>query len=153
MCSSAPYPEAVTSVFDLCLSPSRTTGRGPKCSTALGLGARCFAVLRVGEGRHTFPDGVPPRLKRAVPPPFLIGPMVAMHTPIVKTTLSTIIRTSPMEGHGGNVCPARTGPLQGPNCLSENRGLPYLAGFLVKIAISETELRQIRQVSGLTTRV
>ena len=41
-----------------------------------------------------------------------------------------------------------TGPLEGPNFPSEDRDLPYLAGFQVKIAIEaiETNIRQIRQL-------
>ena len=58
----------------------------------------------------------------------------------------------------GNVCPAwalraRTGPLEGQRFPSEDRDLPYLASFGIKIANCETKLRQIRQVSGHTTRI
>ena len=48
----------------------------------------------------------------------------------------------------GNVCPARTGPPEGPSSPSEDRDLPRLARLCVKIAICETQLRQLRQVSG-----
>ena len=53
---------------------------------------------------------------------------------------------------GGNVCPARREPLERPNLSLEDREL-HLASWVVKIVICETKLRQIRQVSGLTTRI
>ena len=55
---------------------------------------------------------------------------------------------------GGKVCPARTRRLDGPNGPSEDGRLPLppLAGRAVNIAICETQLRQMRQVSGHTTR-
>ena len=54
---------------------------------------------------------------------------------------------------GGNVCPARTGPLEGPNFPPEDRDLPCPASWGVEIAIRGTELRQTGQVSGPTTRI
>ena len=54
---------------------------------------------------------------------------------------------------GGKVCPARTGPLVGPNFPSEDGDVPKLAGFQVRIANRETTLRQLRQDSGPTTQI
>ena len=48
------------------------------------------------------------------------------------------------RGSCGNVCPARTGLLEGPTFPSEDRDLPYLAGSQVRIAI----LRQNRAKSS-----
>ena len=48
---------------------------------------------------------------------------------------------------------ARTGPPEGPGFPLEDRDVPYSTSFHVKIAICETKLRQIRQVSGPTTRI
>ena len=47
--------------------------------------------------------------------------------------------------NGGNACPARTGPLEGPNFPSENRDLPYSAGFQVKIAIVRQSCAKLGQ--------
>ena len=48
---------------------------------------------------------------------------------------------------------ARTGPPEGPGFPLEDRDVPYSTSFHVKIAICATKLRQIRQVSGPTTRI
>ena len=51
-----------------------------------------------------------------------------------------------------NVCPARTGPLEGPKLSSEDRDLPYLASFQVKIAIVRQNCTKLGKCQG-TTRI
>ena len=48
----------------------------------------------------------------------------------------------------GNVCPARTGPLEGPNFPLEDRDLPYLASCLVKIAIVRQKCAKLCKSQG-----
>ena len=48
----------------------------------------------------------------------------------------------------GNVCPARTGPLEGPNFPSEKRDLPYWANCLVKIVIVRQNCAKLDKSQG-----
>ena len=48
----------------------------------------------------------------------------------------------------GNVCPARTGSLEGPDFPSEGRYLPYLASFQVKIAIVRQNCAKLCKLRG-----
>ena len=80
--------------------------------------------------------------------PSTLVPLVPV--PLVPAAIGWLLNAI---SYRGDVCPARMGPLGGgPNPPPEDRDLPDLAGFRVKIAICGTELRQIRRVSGLTTQ-
>ena len=48
----------------------------------------------------------------------------------------------------GSVCPARTGPLEGPNFSSEDGDLPCLASSLVKIAIVTQNCAKLGKYRG-----
>ena len=48
----------------------------------------------------------------------------------------------------GNVCPARTGSLEGPKFPSEDRDLPYLASFQVKIVIVRQNCAKLGKSQG-----
>ena len=48
----------------------------------------------------------------------------------------------------GTSAPARTGPLEGPNFPSEDRDLPYWAGFQVKFAIGGRNCAKLGKSQG-----
>ena len=49
---------------------------------------------------------------------------------------------------GGSVCPARTGPLEGPHFCSDDRNLPCLARFQVGIAIAGQNCATLGESQG-----
>ena len=51
------------------------------------------------------------------------------------------------------VCPARRGPLEGPNFPSEYRDLPYLAGIEVKIAIVKQNCAKLGKSQSLQPKI
>ena len=60
------------------------------------------------------------------------------------------LEVSPAEDNlCGTVCPACTGPLQGPNFPSEDRDLPYLASHPVRIAIVGQKCTKLGKSEGL----
>ena len=86
--------------------------------------------------------------------PCFVDTVVSSHTgPLMTSWQVPFTRSSFFEWSSWNVCPARTGPLEGPDSPSQDRDLPYLASFQVILAIVRQNCAKLGKPRGLQAKI